>query len=64
LAQLVGQVEAGKARLIATAGTRRPPAAPNMPTATEQGFPEMTIDKRGTSNCSSMLATREIQPCL
>ncbi|MET0568526.1 MAG: tripartite tricarboxylate transporter substrate binding protein [Hyphomicrobiaceae bacterium] len=44
LAQLVGQVEAGKARLIATAGTRRPPAAPNMPTATEQGFPEMTIE--------------------
>ena len=42
LAQLVGQVESGKAKLIATAGTRRPPAAPSMPTAIEQGFPEMT----------------------
>ncbi len=42
LAQLIGQVESGKAKLIATAGTRRPPAAPNMPTAIEQGFPEMT----------------------
>jgi tripartite-type tricarboxylate transporter receptor subunit TctC len=44
LAQLVGQVEAGKAKLIATAGTRRPPAAPNVPTVIEQGFPEMTIE--------------------
>jgi tripartite-type tricarboxylate transporter receptor subunit TctC len=44
LAQLVGQVEAGQAKLIATAGTRRPPAASNVPTATEQGFPETTIE--------------------
>ena len=44
LAQLMGQVEAGKAKLIATAGTRRPPAATNVQTAAEQGFPEMTIE--------------------
>jgi tripartite-type tricarboxylate transporter receptor subunit TctC len=44
LAQLMGQVQAGKAKLIATAGTQRPPAAPNMRTVTEQGFPEMTIE--------------------
>ncbi|MFM9848267.1 MAG: Bug family tripartite tricarboxylate transporter substrate binding protein [Hyphomicrobiaceae bacterium] len=44
LAQLTGQVEAGKAKLIATAGTQRPPAAPNTQTVTEQGFPEMTIE--------------------
>ena len=44
LAQLMGQVEAGKAKLIATAGTRRPPAVLRVPTATEQGFPEMTIE--------------------
>jgi tripartite-type tricarboxylate transporter receptor subunit TctC len=44
LAQLMGQVETGKAKLIATAGTQRPPAFPGVPTATEQGFPEMTIE--------------------
>jgi tripartite-type tricarboxylate transporter receptor subunit TctC len=44
LAQLMGQVEAKKAKLIATAGTQRPPAAPSVPTVTEQGFPEMTIE--------------------
>lgn len=44
LAHLSGQVEAGRAKLIATAGTRRPPAAPAIATATEQGFPEMTIE--------------------
>jgi tripartite-type tricarboxylate transporter receptor subunit TctC len=42
LAQLMGQVEAGRAKLIATAGTRRPAAAPNVATAIEQGFSEMT----------------------
>ena len=42
LAQLVGQVAAGRARLIATAGTARPPAARDVPTAIEQGFPAMT----------------------
>lgn len=44
LAQLMGQVEANKAKLIATAGTQRPPAAQQTRTATEQGFPEMTIE--------------------
>ena len=44
LAQLVGHIDAGGAKLIATAGTRRPPAAPGVPTVTEQGFPEMTIE--------------------
>ena len=44
LAQLVAQVEDGRVRLIATAGTGRPPAARNVPTVSEQGFPEMTIE--------------------
>jgi tripartite-type tricarboxylate transporter receptor subunit TctC len=44
LAQLIGQVDANKAKLIATAGTERPPAARQTRTATEQGFPEMTIE--------------------
>ncbi|NJO21683.1 MAG: tripartite tricarboxylate transporter substrate binding protein [Sphingomonadales bacterium] len=44
LAQLVGHVGAGSVKLIATAGTRRPPAAPGVQTVTEQGFPEMTIE--------------------
>jgi tripartite-type tricarboxylate transporter receptor subunit TctC len=44
LAQLMGQVESGKAKLIATAGTQRPPAARHTRTTTEQGFPEMTIE--------------------
>jgi tripartite-type tricarboxylate transporter receptor subunit TctC len=44
LAPLVGQVNAGKARLLATNGTQRPTAAATIPTATEQGFADMTID--------------------
>lgn len=44
LAQLVGHVDAGGVKLIATAGTRRPSAASNVPTVTEQGFAEMTIE--------------------
>ena len=44
LAPLVSQAEAGTVRLIATMGSRRPAAVPAIPTAAEQGMPEMTID--------------------
>lgn len=44
LAPLVSQAEAGKVRLIATMGSRRPPAVPSIATATEQGMPEMAVE--------------------
>lgn len=37
-------VQAGKARLIATLSATRPAMLPDVPTATEQGFPGMTMD--------------------
>lgn len=44
MAPLIGQVEAQRAKLIATTGTRRPPSAPQTATASEQGFPNLTVD--------------------
>jgi tripartite-type tricarboxylate transporter receptor subunit TctC len=44
LAVVIGLVEAGRAKLVATAGTQRPPAAPGTATAREQGFPDLTND--------------------
>lgn len=44
LAPLISQAEAGKVRLIATMGSRRPPAVPGIPTASEQGMPEMSVE--------------------
>jgi tripartite-type tricarboxylate transporter receptor subunit TctC len=37
-------VEAGRAKLIAVTNSQRAPVYPDMPTVTEQGFPEMTFD--------------------
>jgi tripartite-type tricarboxylate transporter receptor subunit TctC len=37
-------VQSGKARIIAIANTRRAPTLPNVPTAVEAGYPEMSMD--------------------
>jgi len=37
-------VQIGKARIIAVANTRRAPTLPNVPTAVEAGYPEMSMD--------------------
>ncbi len=41
---VITQAEAGKIRLIATMGSRRPLAAPSVATASEQGMPEMSVE--------------------
>ena len=41
---VISQAEAGKIRLIATMGSRRPPAVPSVATASEQGMPEMSVE--------------------
>jgi tripartite-type tricarboxylate transporter receptor subunit TctC len=38
------QIEAGKIKLLAVINTVRPPALPNVPTASEAGHPALTID--------------------
>jgi tripartite-type tricarboxylate transporter receptor subunit TctC len=38
------QLEAGKIKLLAVINTVRSPSAPNIPTATEAGYPELAID--------------------
>jgi tripartite-type tricarboxylate transporter receptor subunit TctC len=40
LSPVVGSVRDGKLRLIAVTGAERAPAAPEVPTSTEQGFPD------------------------
>jgi len=44
LGPIISQAEAGKVRLIATMGSRRPPAVPSIATASEQGMPEMSVE--------------------
>jgi tripartite-type tricarboxylate transporter receptor subunit TctC len=44
LTQLLPQDQAGKARLLAVINRTRSPAAPNVPTAAEAGFPHLTFD--------------------
>ena len=41
------QTEAGKAKLIAVTNSERAPAAPNVPTAAQQGHPELTFGAFG-----------------
>jgi tripartite-type tricarboxylate transporter receptor subunit TctC len=43
LAPLVGPAQAGKIRLIAVASDERAPSAPDVPTATEAGFPALSV---------------------
>lgn len=43
LAPLVGAAQAGKLRLVAVATDERGPLAPDVPTATEAGFPALSI---------------------
>ena len=38
-----GQVDAGRARVIALLGTKRYPALPDVPTGIEQGFPKLVV---------------------
>src|SRR4030095_6197956 len=42
-------VQSGKARIIAVANTRRAPSLPDVPTAVEAGYPEMSMDGRAGS---------------
>jgi tripartite-type tricarboxylate transporter receptor subunit TctC len=44
LTQLLPQHQAGKARLLVVINRTRSPAAPDVPTATEAGFPGLTFD--------------------
>src|SRR5262249_59317995 len=39
-----GPVQSGKARIIAVTSAQRAPMLPDVPTAAEAGYPEMTID--------------------
>jgi tripartite-type tricarboxylate transporter receptor subunit TctC len=43
LAPLVGPAQAGKLRLVAVASDERAPLAPDVPTATEAGFPALSV---------------------
>ena len=38
-----GQVEAGRVRVVAILGTKRHPALPDVPTAIEQGWPDLVV---------------------
>lgn len=38
-----GQVDAGRVRIIAALGTKRHPALPDVPTAIEQGWPDLVV---------------------
>jgi tripartite-type tricarboxylate transporter receptor subunit TctC len=38
-----GQMDAGRVRIIAILGKTRHPALPNVPTAIEQGFPDLVV---------------------
>jgi tripartite-type tricarboxylate transporter receptor subunit TctC len=44
LTQLLPQAQAGNAKLIAVMNRTRSPAAPNVPTAAESGFPDLAFD--------------------
>jgi len=44
LMQLLSQQEAGKVRVLAVMNKTRSPAAPEIPTAAEAGFPQLTFD--------------------
>ena len=44
MATLRAQVDAGKIRQLAVTNTMRPPHAPNIPTALEAGFPDLTYE--------------------
>jgi tripartite-type tricarboxylate transporter receptor subunit TctC len=52
-------VQSGKARIIAVANTRRAPTLPNVPTAAEGGYPEMSID-----GLSGFFGSRDMPPGL
>ena len=44
LTQLIPHQQAGKAKLLAVLNRSRSPAAPDVPTASEAGFPDLTFD--------------------
>lgn len=44
LTVIMPQVQSGRARLLAIAGEARTPLAPDVPTVTEAGFPELRMD--------------------
>jgi tripartite-type tricarboxylate transporter receptor subunit TctC len=44
LASLVGGIQAGKVRLLAVTNSKRAPVLPDVPTATEAGFPELHFE--------------------
>jgi tripartite-type tricarboxylate transporter receptor subunit TctC len=44
LVPLLPLAQAGKARIVAVTNRTRSPAAPNIPTATEAGFPDLAVD--------------------
>jgi tripartite-type tricarboxylate transporter receptor subunit TctC len=44
LMQLLSQQQAGKVRVLAVMNNSRSPAAPDVPTAAEAGFPQLTFD--------------------
>jgi tripartite-type tricarboxylate transporter receptor subunit TctC len=44
LTQLIPQEQAGKAKLLAVMNRTRSPAAPDVPTAAEAGYPDLTFD--------------------
>jgi tripartite-type tricarboxylate transporter receptor subunit TctC len=43
LSPLIGPAQAGKLRLVAVASDQRAPLAPDLPTATEAGFPALSV---------------------
>src|SRR5262249_59920476 len=44
LATLRPQLQAGKIKMLASTNSIRPPTHPEVPTVTEAGFPELTLD--------------------
>jgi tripartite-type tricarboxylate transporter receptor subunit TctC len=42
----IGQIKAGKVRVLAVASARRAPALPDVPTFAETGFPDVKVDSR------------------
>jgi tripartite-type tricarboxylate transporter receptor subunit TctC len=77
LASLIGPARGGKLKLLAMTNADRAPAAPNVPTVTESGYPEFTfggylgffapkdmpavISERIASDVRSVLGDRDVQ---